>query len=140
MKYYILLILFLFVSTFALSQTDSINWEGEYNYVQKSDNPNHEWHYELKVTKTDSVYSANFTVWGHQTFWPLNCSVTAEGNKAMFYFVDYSEPPGVNFVEKGNLVLTLEYDNNSLITTWERNVQHWENFPASGPNKMQKIK
>lgn len=131
--------IFLISASFALSQTDNHNWEGEYQYIQKSDNPNHVWHYELSISKTENGYSANFQVWGHQTFKPMRCSVTTEDNTAKFYFEDFTETPGSNNLKKGELVLILEYNNKELITTWSDVIKIWEDFPKDGPGKMEKI-
>lgn len=45
----------------------------------------------------------------------MKCIVIIADNKALFYFEDYTEPPGMNDLKRGDLVLTLEYNNYSLI-------------------------
>lgn len=140
MKIIINLLLFLFIPSIAFCQTDIYNWEGEYNYLQTSDNPNHVWHYEIRVTKSETGYSAYFQVWGHQTFIPMKCNVIIEDNKAMFYFEDFTEPPGVNDLKKGDIVLILENIENSLYTKWSDVIRINDNYPKDGKSIIKKIK
>jgi len=140
MKILLSIMIFLILASSVLSQTETTNWEGEYKYLQKSDNPNHEWHYDLSIAKTENGYTANFQVWGHQTFKPMRCSVITEAKIAKFYFEDFTETPGPNDLKKGDLVLILEYRDNQLYTTWSEVIRIWKDFPKDGQGKIQKFK
>lgn len=140
MKIIISLLFLFFITSFVFSQEDIYNWEGEYNYLLTSSNPNHVWHYDLKIIKSEFGYSAVFQVWGHQTFFPMKCSVNIEENRASFYFEDFTEPPGVNALKKGDLVLILENKDNSLYTKWSDVIRINDNYPKDGTNIIKKIK
>ncbi|GEM_PF-2901007 len=103
----------------SVDKLSNYKWEGDYSYTVKEDK-NHEWHFDLRISKEQNGYSAIFDVFGFQTTLPMKGNVVIEGNRAKIIFDKFYEAAMKSDMKKGDLLVELENTGADILTYWHK--------------------
>jgi hypothetical protein len=105
---------------YTISKTSGLDsWVGNYSYSECNE-PDQNMFYEIEIYKDNSIYYARMYVDGFQTMMRMKAKVMGNERTIKLVFDSYLKDNTYDTYSKGDILLRLKRDGETLYTTWEK--------------------